>query len=359
MKKYYWYRIVRFYVKLGLRSYFKKTTVIGKENIPKKGAVLFIGNHRNGLLDPIMIATTNSRIHLFLTRASAFKNPIVDYLLRSINMIPIYRIRDGKNTIAKNQEIFEACHREFQMDGTVLMFPEGNHGAPRRIRNLTKGFARITFGYFDKYPDKDVLIVPVGLNYSNVQAKASCIAVYYGKPFSARDYYEPKDENVAIEKFRDRVNDELKELTTHIEDLANHDEIEQSLIDKGIDFLDPYEANKLLDKTSNWDVKESTKTQKRHPVLNLILHGLFTINTLLPIVLWNNVKSNIKDKVLVPTIRFGLSLGLIPIYYLLQSFIVGYFFNYKWAIAYFIGSILLLHLYKNSTQIDNFTTNPS
>lgn len=359
MKKYYLYRIVRFYVKLGLRSYFKKTTVVGKENIPKKGAVLFIGNHRNGLLDPIMVATTNSRIHLFLTRASAFKNPIVDYLLRSINMIPIYRIRDGKNTIAKNQEIFNACHREFQMNGSVLMFPEGNHGAPRRIRNLTKGFARIAFGYFDKYPNTDVLIVPVGLNYSNVQTKASDIAVYYGKAFSARDYYDPKDENAAIEKFRDRINDELKELTTHIENLAAHTEIEQSLIDKGIDFLDPYKANKLLAETSNWETKKSIKVKNKRPFLNLILHGIFTINTLAPIILWNNVKSKIKDKVLVPTMRFGLSLGLIPIYYLLQSFIVGYFFNYKWAIAYFIGSIILLHLYKNTTHIDNFTTNPS
>jgi 1-acyl-sn-glycerol-3-phosphate acyltransferase len=356
--KYLWYKIVRFYVKLGLRSYFKKTIVVGKENIPKNQPVLFIGNHRNGLIDPIMIATTSSRIHLFLTRASAFKNPIVDSLLRSINMIPIYRIRDGKDSIAKNQEIFDACHREFNNNGSVLIFPEGNHGAPRRVRNLTKGFARITFGYLEKYPESDIQIVPVGLNYSNFQVKASSIALYYGKPISASNYYNPKNENLSIESLKKRVSEDLKKLTTHIEDLGNHDRIEHVLNEKGIDFLNPISANKMLSKNNNWDIKTSKKKYKRS-LPNLILHWLFTINTLIPIFIWNKIKSKFKDNVMVPTIRFGLSLALIPLYYLLQSLLVGYFFNYKWAIIYFIGSILLLLLYKNRIYTDSFTTKPS
>ena len=37
----------------------KKIIVNGKENIPKKGAVLFIVNHPNGLIDPLIITTNN------------------------------------------------------------------------------------------------------------------------------------------------------------------------------------------------------------------------------------------------------------------------------------------------------------
>ncbi len=353
-----WYKLVRFYVKLGLVSYFKKIKVYGRENIPKDQPILFVSNHRNGLIDPILIAISSGRVHNFLTRASAFKNPIASFLLRSIKMLPIYRIRDGINSIQRNQEIFDTCFIAFDKKETVVIFPEGNHGLYRRLRPLTKGFARIAFGYIDKYGKKDLLLVPVGINYSDMQEKGSAVSIYYGEPISAFNYYDPKDENESMEHLKNDVSIALKKLCTHIVETKNHKTVEQTLINKGIDFLDPFEANKTIESTQDWDIDTSILKPKKS-IYFLLLKALFLINTLIPILLWRRIKPTIKDIVLVPTFRYGLSVGLIPVYYILQSFIVGYFSSALWGFSYFLGSILLLHIYKNSLQTDNVTTEPS
>ena len=61
-----WYEIMRVYVRIGLYFLHKKITVHGVENIPKKGAVLFIPNHQNALIDAVLIPTTNKRNIHFL-----------------------------------------------------------------------------------------------------------------------------------------------------------------------------------------------------------------------------------------------------------------------------------------------------
>lgn len=353
-----WYKIVRFYVKLGLLSYFKKINVYGVKNIPKDQPVLFVANHRNGLIDPIIVAITSQRIHHFLTRASAFKNPIANFLLRSIKMLPIYRIRDGVDSIKRNQEIFEACYTAFNKKGTVLIFPEGNHGLQRRLRPLSKGFTRIAYGYIDKYHKKDLLIIPIGLNYDNFREKGSSVSVYYGKPISVSDFYNPQNENEAIESLKSKISDSLKELSTHIDDIKNHTTIERALINNGIDFLDPFTANDTIANTTEW-VSPKKIIKPKKSFFNYFLTFLFSLNTITPIVTWHLLKPTIKDPVLVPTFRIALSAFLIPLFYLLQSFLVILFFSSIWGLVYLTGSVLLLYIYKNSIQMESLTTNPS
>ena len=142
-------------------------SVFGKNNIPKKGAILFVSNHQNALIDPILMATTNPRDIHFLSRASAFKNSVANKLLRALNMIPIYRIRDGVNTIEKNYAIFEHCVKLLNAKKAVGIFPEGEHHLERRINPLKKGFVRIILSTLQKYPELKIQIVPVGVNYNH------------------------------------------------------------------------------------------------------------------------------------------------------------------------------------------------
>jgi 1-acyl-sn-glycerol-3-phosphate acyltransferase len=350
--------MVRLYVKLGLLSYFKKIRIEGFENIPKDQPILFVANHRNGLIDPILIGITSKRIHKYLTRASAFKNPVVNSLLRSINMLPIYRVRDGLESIQKNHEIFNNCYDFFNKKGTVQIFPEGNHGLPRRLRRLSKGFTRIAFGYIDTYKKDDLLITPIGINYNNMQEKGSSVCLYYGMPIRVSDYYNPKNEKQAVDLLKERVSNEIKKLSTHIKDLENHQKIERVLVSNGIDFLDPIKANEMIDNTKDWDISVSL-LKKKENLFQKLIALLFKINTLLPILVWLSIKNKIKDVVLIPTFKFGLSLGLIPLYYIMQSILLGFFTNAYWGISYFFSSVLLLLIYKNSIQTDSLTTFPS
>ena len=76
MKK-IWLYSVRSYVSIGMFFYFKRIDVFGFENIPKDKPVLFLGNHQNALLDPLLIAIKCGRFSFFLTRAGVFKKPLV------------------------------------------------------------------------------------------------------------------------------------------------------------------------------------------------------------------------------------------------------------------------------------------
>jgi hypothetical protein len=191
-----------------------------------------------------------------------------------------------------------------------------------------------------------------------MQEKGSSVAVYYGKPIAVRDYYYPNEPKKSIDTIKNKVSSVLKELTTHIENLEQHNLIEKVLVKKGIDFLDPLEANRMIAETENWDIPISLHKQESS-FYQKFIRLLFRGNTFLPILLWNTLKDKPKDIVLVPTFRFGLSLALLPVYYLLISGIVGYITNPFWGFVYFISSILLVLLYKNSIHTDNFTTNPS
>ena len=56
-----WYLFVKIYVRTGFAFYFKKINLVGIENIPKKRAILFVSNHQNALIDPLLIGAITPR----------------------------------------------------------------------------------------------------------------------------------------------------------------------------------------------------------------------------------------------------------------------------------------------------------
>ena len=92
----YWYAGVRRFVSWGLQNYFGKIEVHGESQVPASGAVLFTVNHQNAFLDALLIATTNKRYTHFLVRADVFKFSWARRFFRTLNMLPIYRWRDGR-----------------------------------------------------------------------------------------------------------------------------------------------------------------------------------------------------------------------------------------------------------------------
>ena len=346
-----WYKLIRFYAHIGIVFYFKKIKVVGKGHIPVDRPVLFVANHRNGMIDPILIAVSIPHIFHFLTRASAFKNPLSDFLLRSINMLPIYRMRDGVDTLQKNKEIFETCYQVFANKGNVLIFPEGNHAFPRRVRPLSKGFTRIAFGFLDQFPERELYIVPVGLNYVNIKRPFRNASIHFGKPILVNQFYDLSDENRATEELKATVFNDLTQLTTHIADVERYDTIETQLKREGVDFTDPIVVNKRVKMLEKQDFKtfDSNNTNvpvKKKNVLQRLVTGLFIVNSIIPILIWQRVKPKIKDVVMLSTFRFGLSFGLIPIFYVLQAVLVTFIWNIQIGILYLIGSFGLVYLRK-------------
>jgi len=343
-----WYHIIKIYISTGLFFYFKKINVYGTDNIPKKGAVLFVSNHKNALIDPLLIATTTTRNIHFLTRASAFKLKLVKWLLSTVNMLPIYRLRDGKETLAKNNEIFNKCYSVLGKKRSLLIFPEGTHDIKRWVRPLSKGFTRITFGALEHNLNLELKIVPVGLNYTKADEFAESVSIFYGETIHVNPYWNKDDMNNSTTALKKIVSDKMKELTTHIEDQENYDTIMHKLGD--IDFLQPKEVNNLIheiytnkSQITNNKIKKSYKNIE--PLfLWKVLKIIVSLNSIIPLLIYKVIEPKIQEIEFVATTKFAIGITAFPIFYILQTLAINYFFGIDIALLYLALSIILILL---------------
>lgn len=339
MIKTIWYKSMRFYVSIGLFFTMKKITVHNKENIPKRGAILFIPNHQNALIDALLIPTSNKRNTHFLTRAAVFKNKTIAKFFASLNMLPVYRVRDGLKTIGKNLAIFEKCFEILKEEKAIEIFAEGEHHLNRRVIPLKKGFARIILGTLLKYPDLDIKIIPVGINFDSHLNFPCSTSIYYGEPINANEYIDVENPDLKFSELIKVVSSAMKKLTLHVDDVQNYDAIIQKLEANNVNYLNPFEANKLL---SNIDsLPENRKPVKAKINWLTPIHLLAKLNSIIPLLIWRKLKKGITDIVFTNTFRFGLIATLFPFFYLLQSAIVCYFFNLKIAVIYLASCIIL------------------
>lgn len=192
------YHLVKKYATFGLRRYYRKYQIEGNvTNIEKGVPIIFAPNHQNALIDPINVATSTKRDRQpsFLTRSDVFV-PAALPIFNAFKMMPIYRQRDGVDSLEKNKQIFEECVNRLSHNESFIIFPEGNHGRPRKLRPLKKGAARIAFQAAEKNNfDFSLQIVPVGLNYNQHKKYHNDMLVVFGEPIHLKDYYEQYHEN--------------------------------------------------------------------------------------------------------------------------------------------------------------------
>jgi len=333
-----WYLLFRFYIKIGIFFYTKKIKSVGKENIPKKGAVLFVVNHPNGLIDPLMVTTNTPRVTHYLVRAASFKKPIIKKLLASLNLMPIYRIRDGVKELSKNNEVFNDCYEILNKQRALMIFPEGSHDRRRTIRTISKGFTRILFGAFDKYPNLKVTIIPVGVTYQNASQFSSKVAIHYGKPILANNFYNAKEINNSVNALKNQVTSQLKELTVHIPADENYQKILQQLNASNVDFTDIESVNNSIKTNKIVDQDKKINFAK-------LFYFLFVINSVFPWLLWKMASKKVNDIEFVDTFRFTIGISIFPLSYLIQSIIIYKLYDIQTAFGYFAASFIIVLLY--------------
>jgi len=312
--------------------------VNGKENIPKKGAILFMANQPNGLIDPLIITTNNPRTNYSLTRAASFKKPLVRWFLNSLNLIPIYRIRDGVNQLNKNKEVFERCFNLLDNQKALMIFPEGSHDKRRTVRSLSKGFSRIVFGAIERNPKLQIQIIPVGITYQDSSSYPFKVSLNYGTPILANDFYKSNLNHSDIKEIKDVISDQLKTLSVHIPLTEEYGKLIEKLSSANIDFTKVDEVNSMI---------QSNIIIKRDRRINLVkfLKPIVILNSFIPWLFWKYVKNKVTDFEFISTFKFGVgSLTVIP-FFLMNSYIIYNLFTLKSSIIYFSCSILILLIY--------------
>lgn len=212
------YTFFKIIFKLGLRGYFKKVKVSGLENIPAAGPMLFVANHPSTLMDPIVVGAIVPPALHFLAASEYMGNKFTQRLLGNLfNMIPVYRKTTTPSKTGNNMAIFERCFEHFKKDGSILIFPEGNSVTENRLRPLKTGAARLAYGAIEHIAeDKNVAIVPVGLNYTDPHLFQSQLFVKIGQPIYP-DKTQDTSAKEPIVALTQQIEDALKANLIHIE----------------------------------------------------------------------------------------------------------------------------------------------
>ena len=332
-----WLYSLRFILKIGLFFYFKQFKVIGKSNIPTDKPLLVLGNHQSALIDPLLLAVTFKQFAYYLTRAGVFQRKLVKAILNSVNMLPVYRIRDGWGNISNNNPVFEQCVELLATSNTVVIFPEGSHSLVRTVRPLSKGFTRIVLDAMERYPDTDLHLLCVGFNYEDAVGFPDRASVLIGKPIAVKPLLtDDTFENISI--LKSTVQNELEQLTTHIP-AENYETTLSKLNEIGMDYLNPKAVNTCIQS----GFKNCEKKLRTSSVLGKLIKPLVYINLCLPVLFWRYlVKPKVKEAEFIPTFRFAVAMVLVPLWLIGISFLLFFTIGMEVALFYFLISILLM-----------------
>lgn len=370
---------------------YRRVEYHGREIIPQDGAIIYAPNHTNTLMDALAILAIDKQAKVFVARADIFKQPTILKILTFLKMLPINRMRDGMDSLAKNEEINETAVNVLCNKVPFCILPEGTHRAKHSLMPLQKGIFRIALQANDTFGNKlPVYIVPVGIEFGHFFRFRSSLLVQIGKPINVTQFVkEHPDWNVPkqINELREELSGRMKDIILHIPDDENYNstlELSQLCNKNEVSLIKRFEASKktirnvedslksnpqqtqrLLDKTNKFSVQRHTLGIGMESILNsnirqsliekllLLFLGfpyfVFSAIVTSPITLlsiW--IGSKFKDKAFLNSLQLVVALVLLPILLLLFGIIISVMFTWKWGITFalfFIPSFFFLHNY--------------
>lgn len=388
------YAFLRNYVDFSLKIAYRKIRYLGKENIPDRGAVIYSPNHTNALMDALVVLAIDKKPKVYVARADIFKNPKIARILAFLKIMPINRIRDGRSTLAENDEVFRKSVDVLKDNVPFCILPEGTHNAKHSLLPLGKGVFRIALAAEELIEDDIPLyILPVGIEYGNFFRYRSTVLVQIGEPVNVREFIN-LNESVETPELMNLMKEDLavrmKDLILYIPDDEYYDQTMElcailyreqrekrgSLAEsrgKGILELryltnrhiaesiallrekKPQDAVKLFEAAGDF---RKVRCKKRISLLSIsrnkplwhttvrallflvtLPYLIFSVTATLPVLLVNTLLlSKFQDKAFYNSIRFVVTLVLWPL--LLLIYTVVLFTTLKWYIA--ISSLILI-----------------
>lgn len=171
--------------------------IVGKENVPKEGALLFCGNHRT-YLDPPLITVTAGRKMSFMAKEELKSNPLMSFLCFAFDGIWVKR--DSKDIGS-----LKTAMKVLKNGGCIGIFPEGTrNGMEKNDGKLKNGAAYMALKTGAK-------IVPIG-----IQGPAKLFTkniIIYGKPMDFSEYTQSKIDKQIEDKVSEQLKDAIITLT--------------------------------------------------------------------------------------------------------------------------------------------------
>lgn len=388
------YQLLKWYTRFVFtKVHFRRVVLLNKHLRPVKKPTIYAPNHQNALIDALAISLPFKQSTVYLARADIFKKKFQARVLRMLKIMPVYRLRDGVESMKNNQTTFDNAVRVLNHNVSLTIFPEGNHSKYRRLRSLKKGLARIAFqtAATSNY-ELDIQIVPVGLDYTDFIRFRSVLTLNFGQPIALKDYYDEYKENPvkAQNRLMKDLYQRLKPLMLHVETQQYYNETELALRYFNNDLIEsrgerdfkrpnqmkaeqeiancfyqleqeqPDQMKQLADNINTYreqlnqfNIRDWIIKKARFPMWTRLL-GLLALIITWPVFFYGYVNNmvawhgtlfftrNVKDPQFLSSFRFAIYGLLSPVWYILQVVLIGWLLigDFWWAAAYMLSVFL-------------------
>ena len=182
--------IVRGAIYIWLKIYYR-AEIIGLENVPKEGPLIFCGNHRSYLDPPLLVATAKRDMKI-LAKEELYKNKFLAFLGWAFEAIPVKR--DEKDISAIKTSL-----KDLKEGKCIALFPEGTRNGLEKGEKVKDGVAFFALRSGAK-------IVPCGIKGGTKEHRK--VTITYGKPLDYSKYKGSKDKEI-LDKITNEVMDNI------------------------------------------------------------------------------------------------------------------------------------------------------
>ncbi|KAI9063659.1 glycerol-3-phosphate-1-acyltransferase [Trametes sanguinea] len=185
--------------------FYSEVYVDGKENVPPDGPLIVASSHHNEILDIATLSVTipHGRPVCFWAKSTMFKNALVRAILLSSGSIPVARNPNITPTAGEqpthpqstaNEALFRETFKALDKEEVIGVFPEGTSYTECGIAQVKDGASRAALEYLKWTKEtrggltKKLLLVPVGIVYTDKTQYQSRVCVRWGKPIDVEAF---------------------------------------------------------------------------------------------------------------------------------------------------------------------------
>lgn len=193
-----------------LPAYFRDIDVLGEPPPTDVRGRLFVSNHVNAILDPILVFTTCDATISPIAKSTLWKVPGMRSLLGVADAVKITRrVDDPTKQGGSNDQVFDEVASWLVGGGNILIFPEGtSHNEPHLVP-LRSGAARMLERAAEMGNLDTLTVQSITLTFDDREQARSRVVLEYGPVFNASEI-ESKDAEHFRRAFNDRVREDLK-----------------------------------------------------------------------------------------------------------------------------------------------------
>jgi 1-acyl-sn-glycerol-3-phosphate acyltransferase len=200
-----------------VRIYYPRIEVSRRDFIPSDKPLLFVANHPNAMIDPVIIGITAQRPVHFLAKAPLFQVPVFGRIMHALGMLPAYRAVDDAKQVGRNVESLGRAARCLVAREAVGIFPEGKSHDAFAVDQVKTGAARIAVQAINEGAS-DLIIVPLGLNYERKDQAFTSVWVCVGTPIAIgpwlREHHD--EERKLVRALTNEIDERLKDVVIHL-----------------------------------------------------------------------------------------------------------------------------------------------